>query len=171
MATVIDLDEDFTSRSPLIPSGRVTAQYPLFSAQYNAELFSLTSEYGWIDSTRSGFVPVPLNGTSESYYLQGEYRFAPSWTAVLRYDVFHPNRDDPDGSKMAALTGLPRHRFFAKDLTVGARWEFVHNWLIAAEYHHVDGTAWLSIENNPSLLRGEVASDWDLMTVMMSFRF
>ncbi len=171
MFTMAGLDRSFESLSPALPNGNVKSLFSLVSAQFNTELFSLTSEYGWIDSQRSGFVPVPLTNTSESYYVQGEYRFAPNWTAVLRYDVFHVNRDDPDGNKMAALTGLPRHRFFAKDLTVGARWEFAHDWLIAAEYHHIDGTAWLSTVDNPSLLQGGGAPDWDMMAVMMSYRF
>lgn len=171
MFTAVDLDLDFRSNSPSIPSGKISALYPLFSAQYNSELFSLTSEYGWIAGQRSGFVPVPLKGTSESFYVQGEYRFAPNWTAVLRYDVFHVNRDDPNGRDEAAMTGLPRHRFYAKDLTVGVRWIFEHNWLVAAEYHHIDGTAWLSTVDNPSLLRGGGASDWDMLAIMMSYRF
>ncbi|QSA96162.1 hypothetical protein [Methylococcus sp. EFPC2] len=171
MFTAVDLDIEFKSGSAAVPSGKIAVIYPLFSMQYNGELFSLTSEYGWIDSRRSGFVPTPLSNTTESFYVQGEYRVASNWTAVLRYDEFHVNRDDPNGKTGSALTGLPRHRFYAKDVTVGARWEFVRDWLIAAEYHHIDGTAWLSTEDNPSLARGGGSADWDMLTLMMSYRF
>jgi hypothetical protein len=59
------------------------------------------------------------------------------------------NSEDHDGSATARLTGLPRHRFYAKDLTFGVRWEFLDDWLVAAEYHNIDGTGWLS----PSTIR------------------
>ena len=64
--------------------------------------------------------------------------------------------------------GLPRHRFFAKDLTFGLRWEFAQNWLIAAEYHNIHGTAWLSPIDNPG---NNFDGHWDLLAVMLSYRF
>lgn len=71
----------------------------------------------------------------------------------------------------AALTGLPRHRFFAKDLTFGLRWEFARDWLVAAEYHNVYGTAWLSPVDNPELNLNGGDGHWDLFALMLSFRF
>jgi hypothetical protein len=171
MFTAVDLDLDFKSSSSLIPSGKIKAFYPLFSAQYNTEYLSLSGEYGWIDSERSGFVPTPFKNTSESFYIQGEYRFLPGWTAVIRYDVFHANRNDANGRDSAALTGLPRHRFYTNDFMIGARWEFLRNCLIAAEYHRIDGTAWLSTRDNPALLQGGGAEEWDLFALMLSYRF
>lgn len=41
-----------TSKSSTEPSGNVKVLYPLFSAQYNAEHWTLTSEYGWIAAQR-----------------------------------------------------------------------------------------------------------------------
>ena len=72
-------------------------------------------------------------------------------------------------------SGLPRHRFFAKDLTFGLRWEFAQNWLVAAEYHNIDGTGWLSPIDNPGInippARGVSEGHWDLFTLMFSYRF
>lgn len=173
MFSVVDLDRDFHSSSPSTPSGNIKVMYPLFSGQYNAEKWSLTAEYGWIASQRTGFPlpPVLLNSTSENFYLQGEYRFTQDITGVLRYDVFHVDRDDRDGKRLSQLTGLPSHRFYARDLTVGARWEFSRNFLLAADYHYVNGTAWLNAQDNPGLMSGGGDSDWNLFTMMMSFRF
>ena len=109
--------------------------------------------------------------TAENYYLQAQYRFTPRWSALLRYDVFHANVDDRDGRDTAALTGRPRHRFFAKDLTFGLRWEFARDWLVAAEYHNVYGTAWLSPVDNPELNLNGGDGHWDLFALMLSFRF
>jgi hypothetical protein len=72
----------------------------------------------------------------------------------------------------ARLTGLPQHRFFAKDLnTFGLRWEFTEDWLVAAEYHNIHGTGWLSPVDNPRLARGVSDGHWDLFTMMFSYRF
>ncbi|WP_411726383.1 hypothetical protein [Methyloglobulus sp.] len=171
MFSVVDLDRDFSSTSPTSPSGNIQATYPLFSGQYNAERWSLTSEYGWIDSKRSDFFPVTLKNTTESFYVQGEYRFKQDITGVLRYDVFHVSREDRDGKALSQLTGLPRHRFYARDLTVGARWEFARNFLLAADYHYVNGTAWLNAKDNPDLMNGGGDPNWSLFTMMLSFRF
>jgi hypothetical protein len=74
--------------------------------------------------------------------------FASRWSGLLRYDSFFANVDDRDARDTASLTGLPRHRFFAKDLTFGLRWEFARDWLVAAECHNVYGTGWLSAVDN-----------------------
>jgi hypothetical protein len=171
MATIADVDRDYSSSSPTTPSGNVKLSIPVFSGQYNAEHWSLTSEYAWIDSQRSGFPLVPPTSTSENFYVQGEYRFTENFSGVLRYDVLHVNRDDREGDQASAMTGLPRHRFYARDLTTGVRWEFARNFLLAADYHYVNGTAWLNTTDNPDLNSGGGVSDWHLFTTMLSFRF
>jgi hypothetical protein len=173
MFSVVDLDRDFESASEPIPSGNFKTLYPLASAQLNLEDWSFTGEYGQINIERSGFTPdgLPLKNTSENFYMQIQNRFAPGWSALLRYDVFFANIDDRSGRQSAQLTGLPRHRFYTKDITAGLRWEFANDFLIAAEYHNVDGTAWLSTVDNPELAGGGGDNHWDLFTVMMSYRF
>ncbi|MGR9100316.1 MAG: hypothetical protein ACU826_07085, partial [Gammaproteobacteria bacterium] len=79
--------------------------------------------------------------------------------------------DDRDGDRLAALTGLPKHSFYARDLTIGLRWEFTHNWLLLSEYHSVWGTAWLSPIDNPNLNVKRGPERWDMFAVMLSFRF
>jgi hypothetical protein len=173
MFSVLDLDRDFRSKTSSVPSGKLTAFFPLLSGQYNAEHWSLTSEYGLISTVRSGFVPGggSLKNTSESYYFQGTYRITPTWSVLARYDAFFVNRDDRNGRRAAAQTGSPRHRFFAKDWMLGTRWEFARNFLVAAEYHYIDGTAWLSARDNPDLVTGGGKRRWELFALMLSFRF
>ena len=173
MFSIVDLNRRFVSSSPDIPSGNVTASYPLVSAQLNLEDWSFTGEYGQISTVRSGFTPngVRQRNTSEVFYFQTQYRFTPQWTALLRYDALFYDIHDRSGRKLSKLTGLPRHRFYAQDITAGLRWEITRNWLVAAEYHRVFGTAWLSTVDNTNLLTGGGSKDWDLYTVMVSFRF
>jgi hypothetical protein len=176
--TAVDLDRDFESDSAQVPSGNFKAFVPLASAQVNLEDFSFTGEYGQFNLEQSGFTPggAVVETTTENYYVQAQYRFAAGWSALARYDALFTNIDDHDGSAKARLTGLPRHRFFAKDLTFGLRWEFLEDWLVAAEYHNIDGTAWLSPVDNPGInnpARAREVSDghWDLFTLMFSYRF
>ncbi|MGH8584126.1 MAG: hypothetical protein ACREWG_15395 [Gammaproteobacteria bacterium] len=184
--SAVDLDKDFVTTSRGVAPGNIKLFAPWVSAQVNLEEWSFTAEYLRISFDRTGiFLALPpdpvardflIDNTSESYYLQAQYRFAPEWTALARYDAFFLNADDHDGSAMARGTGLPRYRFFAKDLTFGLRWEFVQNWLIAADYHNIHGIGWLSPVdnpgiNNPLLARAVSDGHWDLFTLMLSYRF
>ncbi|MBN2702174.1 MAG: hypothetical protein JXR29_12070 [Methylothermaceae bacterium] len=173
MFSIVDLDRDFHSSTLGVSSGTLTTQYPLASMQYNAENWTLTAEYGRVITERSGFTPGgdTLKNTSESFYVQGQYRLNPKWSLLARYDVFFANVDDRDGRETSKLTGLPRHRFFARDLTVGARWELARHWLLVGEYHYIDGTAWASEKDNPELRSGGGDRYWHLFTLMASFRF
>ncbi|HBV21947.1 MAG TPA: hypothetical protein DEF07_09560, partial [Nitrosomonas sp.] len=173
--SIVDLDRKFKSSSPAIPSGNINTLYPLASAQLNLEKWSFTAEYGQVIMERSGSLTIDgtaSKNTSESFYVQSEYRFAPAWTALLRFDAFFANVHDRSGKKTARLTGLPKHSFFAKDITFGLRWEFARNFLVAADYHRIHGTGWLSQADNPQLFQGSGGdANWDLITVMFSYRF
>ncbi len=91
-------------------SGLGTFQFTpiIFSAQYNSERWSLTSEYAIRHIERQDFGTVrnviarpDLNVTGESYYFQGIYRFSPNWEGVLRYDAYYADRTDRDGKQFA----------------------------------------------------------------------
>jgi hypothetical protein len=179
MFSVVDIDRDFRTSNMMYQDGNTKMTFPLFSAQYNAEKWSLTAEYGWINSERNGYSPLLQNlptwkeNTSENFYVQGEYRFTNDFSVLLRYDVLHINRDDRDGREMSRLTNgmIAAHRFYARDLTAGIRWEFARNFLLAADYHYVNGTAWLNETDNPNLVGPGSSSHFSLITTMLSFRF
>ena len=143
----------------------------IFSAQYNAERWSLTSEYALrhFEFNNFGIPQLNLDFYGESYYFQGAYRFTPEWEAIVRYDVLFTDRDDRNGRKYTAATGRPAHTRFAKDITVGLRWNITPEFMLRAEYHRVDGTAWLSTLDNPNT--GDLSQNWDLFTVLGSYRF
>lgn len=149
----------------------------IFSAQYNAERWSITSEYALRYIDLNGFdnppyVPagrVDQSYTGESVYLQGIYRFSPAWEAVLRYDVLFMDRKDRDGSEYHAATGLPAHSRFAKDLTVGLRWNITPSIMLRGEYHRINGTGWLSTLDNPNPAFTD--KHWNLFAAQISYRF
>jgi hypothetical protein len=170
-ATAVDLEADF--RPELGPdftgSGKFGFSPLIFSAQYNAERWSLTGEYARRPTSLKDFGALlpDTEFTGESYYLQGTFRFTPDIEGVLRYDVLVADRDDPDGEEFAAVTGLPAHGRFAKDWTVGLRWDVTPSFMLQAEYHYIDGTGWMSPLENP----GEQDQRWDLFAIMASYRF
>ncbi|HJT52146.1 MAG TPA: porin, partial [Nitrosospira sp.] len=143
----------------------------IFSAQYNAESWSLTSEYALRHFKYENFGAggPNLDFFGESYYLQGVYRFTPEWEAIVRYDALYTDRDDRSGEKWAAATGGSAHRRYAKDITVGLRWNITPELMLRAEYHRVNGTAWLSTLDNPN--SGSLSQNWDLFSILGSYRF
>ncbi len=71
--------------------------------------------------------------------------------------------------KWAAATGRPAFTRFAKDITVGLRWNITPELMVRAEYHRVNGTGWLSTLDNP--VPGDLAQNWDLFSILGSYRF
>lgn len=145
----------------------------IFSAQYNAERWSLTSEYAFRNLQYKNFGAMPdMDISGESYYFQGVYRLTPEWEAIARYDVLYMDSNDRQGRKWAASgTGDGRHAHnrFAKDITVGLRWNITPEFMLRAEYHHVNGTGWLSTLDNPN--PADMSQRWDLFSILGSFRF
>ncbi|MDH5553392.1 MAG: hypothetical protein OEX82_08690 [Nitrosomonas sp.] len=146
---------------------------PIFlSAQYNTEKWSLTSEYAlrhfkYGNFNNSAFDSLDFYG--ESYYFQGVYRFTHQWEAILRYDVLYTDRSDRSGKRSAAASGNPAHSRFAKDITVGLRFNVTPSFMLRAEYHRVNGTAWLSTLDNPN--SSATSQHWNLFAVQASYRF
>lgn len=159
----------FEPAGPGVKDGRFTFEPLILSAQYNSERWSLTGEYALRRTELEDFgLPFPDDDfTGESFYIQGTYRINPRWEAMLRYDQLIINRDDRDGSQFEAFTGLPGNRQFAKDWTVGLRWDVVPNFMLRFEYHNVNGTAWLSDLENLD----ERTQRWDLFILLAAFRF
>ena len=164
---------------PALLSGQVQFTPIIFSAQYNAERWSFTSEYAIRHTVVNNFGPNLANSatTGESYYFQGIYRFTPKWEGVIRYDALYSNRDDRNGNYYAATApgGKASYSRFAKDITTGIRWNVTPSFMLAAEHHYVNGTAWLApLDNggtNSNAVAGNHAQRWHLFAVQGSFRF
>ena len=157
----------------VLSAGNVTFNPWVLSAQYNAERWTLTSEYGLETVAIRGFGPTfpDLNNTSEHFYLQGTYRFSPKWEGLLRYDTLYLDKNDRDGSKYAALppgTNLAHDRF-ARDWTIGLRYDVTPSFMLRGEFHKIDGTGWLPFEDNPS--PNSTVQRWNMFLLQASYRF
>ncbi|HXU94095.1 MAG TPA: hypothetical protein VFP33_10635 [Gallionella sp.] len=175
------VDANVESFQNPFPNIRTNLKAYLLSAQYNEDKWSLTGEFiPELRTTTSGvvfpglppFIPATtlpdIKRTGESYYLQGTYRISPAWETLLRYDVQYSDKSDKSGTRNATAT-TPAHRFFAKDWTVGLGWNVRSDTKIRAEYHRVDGTAWLSSRENPILMN--TRQRWDMFVLQASYNF
>lgn len=84
------------------------------------------------------------------------------------------NNDDKNGQKVQAATGgiIPAYSQFAKDWTVGIRYD-ITPWMMArVEYNKVNGTAWLPYQDNltPQGI-SNTTQHWDMFGLILSFRF
>ena len=153
-----------------LPALKLIFKPVIFSVQYNMDKFSLTSEYAIRPFEQTILDHQSSRSfTGESYYLQAQYRFSEDWEAIARYDILHKNREDRSGRKYHATTGLPAHTQFARDWIFGLRYYLNSSFLIAAEYHYINGTAWLPLQDNPDL--NDSAQRWHLFSLAASYRF
>lgn len=151
------------------PSGSIEFSPLIFSGQYNGERFSLTSEVALRNFDYSGFGPhLDRDFTGLSWYLQGSYRFSPRWEAVVRFDSLCTDLGDCDGEDFAAKTTGAAHRRFADDWMVGLRWDVTSSIMLRAEFHHIRGTAWITVEDNDL---ANLEENWNMFSVLVSFRF
>jgi len=151
-------------------AGHSLVQPLILSAQFNGEKLTLSAEYNKRRNVTEGYgAALPdRRFSTESWYVEGSYRFLPKWQATLRYDTIVANTGNRNGNGYEFL-GLPQHAAFAQDWTVGLRWDITDSWMLRGEYHRVHGTLWLPDADNPDRLR--TTQDWDLYGVQTSFRF
>jgi hypothetical protein len=154
----------------------------VLSLQYNTEKLSLTTELvaRRIELDDISTLPFigPVKQDPAGYYLQGTYRMTPKWQAFVRYDEQIRDWNDRSGNEQsgAAVIGRPRHYYFARDWTVGTRYDLVPNRLaVWGEFHYVDGVGWLNPLDNPSAFPspggGTADRYWNFLTVMLGYRF
>lgn len=154
-----------------LQAGNIGLDSWVISGQYNAEHWVLTTEYAQNRVTENIFGTFFQNGsvTGSSYYVQGSYAFTQKWSAMARYDVTYKDKNDKNGKAFSALTGVPTHSRFARDLTVGLSYNLNNNWLLRGEFHKVDGTAWLPYTDNPNLF--VTTRHWNMWLFQAAFRF
>ncbi|MCE8033775.1 hypothetical protein EKK97_19510 [Billgrantia tianxiuensis] len=161
----------FEAGTPGMSDGNFKFQPWILSLQYNAEQWSLTGEYALRSSTLDGFANPFMNFdvTGESWYVQYARRFNGNWQWLIRYDRLVNNRDDRSGKAFEAMGGGPAHTQYANDVTLGVQWTVTPRVLLAAEYHHVDGTGWLPLQDEPD--PSETRRRWNMLLFQLSLRF
>jgi len=166
-----DANARFESGSQFLSNGDFYFRPWILSLQYNEENWSLTAEYALRNSGLENFNndKVNFDVTGESWYIQYARRFNESWQWLVRYDSLTSNRDDRSGTAYEASGAGPAHSQYADDITLGLQWNANPRLMLAAEYHHVDGTGWLPIQDNPD--PSETERRWNMFLFQLSLRF
>lgn len=169
--TTASANARFTSRTPGLSNGDFYFRPWILSLQYNEELWSLTGEFALRTSGLENFNDPRFNFdvTGESWYVQYTRRFHDDWQWLVRYDSLTSNRDDRSGKAFEASGAGPAHSQYADDITLGLQWNINPRVLLAAEYHHVDGTGWLPNQDNPD--SSETSRRWNMLLFQLSLRF
>jgi hypothetical protein len=171
--TYFDASCHYQSALPQIFSdGSLQAKNWLASVQYRFDRFEITAEYIWGKRYIEGmFVPTAEGERqvdSDGYYVDVRAYLPKDIEVFLRYGQRIADNDDPDGKKFVAQ-GLPEYYGYANEWTIGSRWFPSKNWLVAVEYHRVEGAAWVPpiLSANPQVQQ----KDWSLFAVEISYKF
>ncbi|MFC2992368.1 hypothetical protein [Halomonas tibetensis] len=160
----------YSSPIESLDDGRFKFRPWIVSLQYNAENWSLTGEYAVRKLSLDNFDAFRnFETTGESWYLQYSRRINDEWQWFTRYDSLSNNRSDRSGKKFEAQTGRPAHSQYADDITLGVQWTPMSRLMLAAEYHHIDGTGWLPTQDNPD--PADTSRRWNMLLFQLSLRF
>lgn len=154
----------------VLEGGNLSLIFNVLSAQYNAESWSITSEFttrriAFLDFGR--FLPdVVFRG--EGIYIQGDYRFSNKLSGFVRAEALYPDRGDKSGNKLVARGQFARQGY-QEDYVLGMRWDLTPSWMFRAEFHNIRGVAALPASDNPN--PAETDDRWNLVALQLSFRF
>lgn len=165
------------SFAPSIPDyyypGDIQLSNWVFSGQFRYERFEITAEYLRSDRVTNGLVqPIAaqeLTDPGEGYYVDVRTYLPHDVELFVRYDKHIDNTDDPDGTNYEVVYGLPAYYGYSKDWTFGVRWFPSNDWLLAAEYHNVEGASWVTPIVAPDPVNQ--AKHWSLFALQLSYRF
>lgn len=139
------------------------------SLEHNSEDWSLTAEYSETTIKARDYGPFIMfeDNTTQAWYVQATRRLPSGWQAYARYDVLYLDKDDKDGSSFGKPLGLPDYSRYAKDWVLGVRRD-MGALALSAELHHVDGTAWLALVDNPA---AGMKRKWNMLLMQAAWRF
>ncbi|PLX81940.1 MAG: hypothetical protein C0617_15590 [Desulfuromonas sp.] len=165
---------DFDIQLTEFGTGKVTQEeatarnkdFVVFSLEYTTGLFTLASEYTEFTADREVLGSRVPSQRSQGWYGQASVRPLEKLTLSVLYDHFYANKADHGGKGFEEM-GLPSFVGWRKDFGVALRYDINYNWLVKAEWHHVDGGALgLQIFNPDGLEK-----DWNYAVAKASFNF
>lgn len=162
-----------SSEFSIFTDGSIGIHTWLLSAQYRYKWFEVTAEHAWADNHIDRiFYPEGLGTvvTDNTGFYIDVRAFLPHNTEVfIRFDRHIGDVDDRDGLGYNQRTGYPAYYADTDDWVLGARWFISSNWMLAAEYHWLDGASWTT----PLIIRDPLTQqeDWSMFALQLSYRF
>ena len=169
----------FAGPAPVSVAVRTTSAFDIpyqvvYSGEYTRGGLRVTVEHArqTTDGTTTVTgLPVPVPPSTShalpvSTYGQLAYRFTPHLLLSSYYSVYYPDRQDKEGARLVRQ-GQPASGAWLKDFAFTLRVDINAHWLAKAEVHRFDGTANLSLAENP----GGVEPEWTLFAVKTTLHF
>lgn len=145
----------------------------VFSGQFRYKNFELTGEYLTGNRMINGLIfPIEFGELKEpslGYYLDLRSYLPNEVELFIRFDKQVDNADDKDGLDYEMSTGSPAYFAYSNDWTFGARWFPSHDWLLAVEYHQVEGASWVTPVISP--IPSVQSKHWSMFAMQISYRF
>lgn len=145
----------------------------VFSGQFRYKNFELTGEYLTGDRVINGLIfPVEFGELKEpslGYYLDLRSYLSNEVEVFVRFDKHIDNSNDSNGHDYEMSTGSPAYFAYSNDWTFGARWFPSHDWLLAVEYHQVEGASWVTPVISPN--SSVQSKHWSMFAMQISYRF
>lgn len=144
----------------------------VLSLEHNTEKWSLTSEYGQTRIKAKNYFVSNTDHWTEAWYVQATRRFSNGWQGFARYDVLFLDKDDKDGlgfvgDPIISSLGFQAHSRYSKDWVLGIRRD-IDRLSLSAEFHFVNGTAWLAQSENPP---PNQVGKWNMVLLQAAWRF
>lgn len=153
-------------------SGDADISSTVLSLEYSWPRLSLAAEYMWRDMKTSSFDFDLINEhfRQHGYYVQAVWHVAERWDLMLRYDDFIYDADDREGEQINRLVpGVPLHRAYAQDVTLGVTWHIANDWMARMEWHNIEGTAWIPASSSEDHFPQN--EYWNLVALQLAHRF
>ncbi|MEA1987677.1 MAG: hypothetical protein U9N57_00550 [Pseudomonadota bacterium] len=153
-----------------ITASELEALFVFLSMQYSYEDWLFTAEYMTIESDITLDIigsELPLEATTEGYYLQAEWFFQPDLTALIRYEELFLQSDDRDGSESQRENDL--YHGYGKGLTLGLSWDVATDWRLIGQVSTNEGTVWLP--HYEGLDNEETKKYWKNYMLQLSYQF
>jgi hypothetical protein len=155
-----------------LPAGKITTDVAWLSIQHEvlpkvtitSEAFLPRIEYNNLSPYMPSQPVYPLG-----WYLQATYAQSVELELYARFDQSYRDKHDKNGEKSSALTGRPSHAFYASDWTIGLNYFPSANWMVSAEFHHINGTTFLPVLDNPDPTQTQAR--WNLLGIQATYRF
>lgn len=164
-----DFDAGSGESTRFLFDGEINVKQVVFSLALNWESWQFISEYQNRTYESLGVRGVDFKVDGVSYYQHLAYAFTPSLKGYFRHDTVYQDKNDKKGHSFALHSGQPAHNSFAKDVTLGFSYAPSFEWSFSLEVHHINGTHWLPLMENPT--PSEQHQRWNMLLTQVAYRF
>lgn len=132
------------------------------SYTFASEVYASNADY----KNFGAYLPDFFN-RARGAYIELRKQVNNDFSMFARRDIIVLNLNDKSGSQLHALTGRPASDGFGYDTTIGGRYRTRENQYLSAELHHVNGTYWLPMSDQPTNRQ----QNWNIFLLQYTINF